>query len=35
MRNGHVEVADPAFAAGSPLDEGTEAAGMLDGAAGG
>ena len=29
------EVADPAFAAGPPLDEGAEAAGMLDGAAGG
>ena len=30
-----LEVADPAFAAGSPLDQGAEAAGMLDGAAGG
>src|SRR5579862_6651268 len=28
-----LEVADPAFAAGSPLDKGAEAAGMLDGAA--
>jgi hypothetical protein len=30
-----LEVADPAFAAGPPLDEGPEAAGVLDGAAGG
>src|SRR5215472_2132647 len=30
-----LEVADPAFAAGSPLDQLAEAAGVLDGAAGG
>jgi hypothetical protein len=30
-----LEVADRAFAASSPFDEGSEAAGMLDGAAGG
>ena len=30
-----LEVADPAFAAGSPLDQGSEAAGMLDASAGG
>jgi len=29
------EVADPAFAAGAPLDQRAEAAGVLDGAAGG